>query len=198
MFGPVRGPWADDTWKGWWGPNPPYHTPVFVLTHHRRALVAMEGGTTFHFVTDDIQAALERARDVAQGRDVRLGGGVATIRQYLRAGLVDEMHLAIAPTLLGSKRGGACWHRPNKAGLRMHGACWHAECDAYRSDEARAAAAVMLPDLRQSVPGEKAERRRDAWGRSCNLGTLPGRLSGARARSLERVREDSTVGSQLG
>jgi dihydrofolate reductase len=102
MFGPVRGPWPDDTWKGWWGPNPPYHTPVFVLTHHPRALVAMEGGTTFHFVTDGIHAALERARDAAQGRDVRLGGGVATIQQYLGAGLVDEMHLAIAPTLLGS------------------------------------------------------------------------------------------------
>jgi dihydrofolate reductase len=101
MFGPVRGPWPDDTWKGWWGANPPYHTPVFVLTHHPRASIEMEGGTTFHFVTDGIDAALQRATAAAQGRDVRLGGGVATIRQYLRAGLVDEMHLAIAPTLLG-------------------------------------------------------------------------------------------------
>jgi dihydrofolate reductase len=102
MFGPVRGAWPDDTWKGWWGANPPYHTPVFVLTHHPRASITMEGGTTFHFVTDGIHAALERARDSAQGRDVRLGGGVATIQQYLRARMVDEMHLAISPTLLGA------------------------------------------------------------------------------------------------
>lgn len=102
MFSPVRGAWPDDTWKGWWGDNPPYHTPVFVLTHHARASIAMEGGTIFHFVTDGIHAALERAREAAEGRDVRLGGGVATIRQYLRAGLVDEMHLAMTPVLLGS------------------------------------------------------------------------------------------------
>ena len=101
MFGPVRGPWPDDTWKGWWGADPPYHTPVFVLTHHARASIAMDGGTTFHFVTDGMHAALERARQAAQGRDVRVGGGVATIRAYLRAGLIDEMHLALAPTLLG-------------------------------------------------------------------------------------------------
>jgi dihydrofolate reductase len=102
MFGPVRGPWPDDTWKGWWGDNPPYHTPVFVLTHHARPSIAMQGGTTFHFVTDGIHAALERAREAAQGQDVRLGGGVATIRQYLHAGLIDEMHLAISPVLLGT------------------------------------------------------------------------------------------------
>lgn len=101
MFGPVRGPWPDDQWKGWWGDDPPYHTPAFVLTHHPRASIEMAGGTTFHFVTDGIEAALERAREAAGGRDIRLGGGVATIRQYLRAGLVDEMHLAIAPVLLG-------------------------------------------------------------------------------------------------
>lgn len=101
MFGPIRGPWPDDSWKGWWGTNPPYHTPVFVLTHQPRASIEMEGGTTFHFVTDGIHAALERARQAAQGRDVRLGGGAATIRQYLRAGLVDEMHLAISPAVLG-------------------------------------------------------------------------------------------------
>jgi len=101
MFGPMRGPWTDDGWKGWWGENPPYHVPVFVLTHHARAPLSMEGGTTFHFVTDGIHAALERARSAAQGKDVRLGGGVATVRQYLTAGLIDELHLVIAPTLLG-------------------------------------------------------------------------------------------------
>ena len=102
MFGPVRGPWPDDTWKGWWGDEPPYHVPVFVLTHHLRAPITMKGGTVFHFVTDGIHAALERARDAAGGRDVRLGGGVSTIRQYVRAGLIDELHLAISPVLLGT------------------------------------------------------------------------------------------------
>jgi dihydrofolate reductase len=102
MFGPVRGPWPDDSWKGWWGDNPPYHCPVFVLTNHPRSSIAMDGGTTFHFVTDGIHAALERARDAAQGKDIRLGGGVATIRQYLTAGLIDELHLAVSPVLLGS------------------------------------------------------------------------------------------------
>ncbi|HKU96189.1 MAG TPA: dihydrofolate reductase family protein [Vineibacter sp.] len=102
MFGPIRGPWPDDAWKGWWGDNPPYHTPVFVLTNHPREPVAMQGGTTFYFVTDGIHAALKRATEAANGQDVRLGGGVATIQQYLRAGLVDEMHLAIAPVLLGA------------------------------------------------------------------------------------------------
>jgi len=102
MFGPVRGPWPDDTWKGWWGDNPPYHTPVFVLTNYARPPIAMNGGTTFHFVTDGIHAAHKRASEAAGGRDIRLGGGVATIRQYLSAGLIDEMHLAISPVLLGS------------------------------------------------------------------------------------------------
>jgi dihydrofolate reductase len=102
MFGPVRGAWPDENWKGWWGDNPPYHCPVFVLTQHPRASIAMEGGTTFHFVTEGIHAALERAREAADGRDVRVGGGAATIRQYLQAGLVDEMHLAVSPVLLGS------------------------------------------------------------------------------------------------
>lgn len=102
MFGPIRGPWPDANWKGWWGDTPPYHTPVFILTHHTRESVTMDGGTTFHFVTDGIHSALERATETANGQDVRLGGGIATIRQYLRAGLVDEIHLAISPILLGS------------------------------------------------------------------------------------------------
>jgi dihydrofolate reductase len=102
MFGPVRGPWPDDGWKGWWGDEPPYHCEVFVLTHHARAPIEMKGGTVFHFVTGGIEAALQHARKAACGKDIRLGGGVATVRQYLRARLVDEMHLAMAPTLLGS------------------------------------------------------------------------------------------------
>jgi dihydrofolate reductase len=101
MFAPSRGPWPDDGWKGWWGETPPYHVPVFVLTHHARAPLTMAGGTTFHFVTDGIHAALKRAKEAAQGKDIRLGGGVATVREYLLAGLIDEMHLAIAPALLG-------------------------------------------------------------------------------------------------
>jgi dihydrofolate reductase len=101
MFGPVRGPWPDDAWKGWWGDDPPFHAPVFVLTNHPRASITMSGGTTFHFVTEGAHAALHRATEAAGGRDVQLGGGVATIRQYLRAKLVDEMHIAIAPVLLG-------------------------------------------------------------------------------------------------
>ncbi len=101
MFGPIRGPWPDDQWKGWWGEEPPYHTPVFVLTHHARPPLEMTGGTVFHFVTGGIRDALDRARAAAGAQDVRLGGGAATIRQYLREGLVDEMHLAIAPVALG-------------------------------------------------------------------------------------------------
>lgn len=102
MFGPVRGPWPDEDWKGWWGDNPPYHTPVFVLTHYARPSLEMEGGTVFHFVTDGIHAALDRAREAAGEKDVRLGGGVATVRQYLQARLVDEVHLVLRPVLLGS------------------------------------------------------------------------------------------------
>ncbi len=101
MFGPVRGAWPDDNWKGWWGDNPPYHTPTFILTHHAREPIVMEGGTTFHFVTDGIHAALERARDAAGARDVKIGGGVSTVRQYLQAGLIDELHFAVSPILLG-------------------------------------------------------------------------------------------------
>ncbi|MBX3234923.1 MAG: dihydrofolate reductase [Nitrospiraceae bacterium] len=102
MFGPIRGPWPDEQWKGWWGDNPPYHCPVFVLTNHPRASVTMEGGTTFHFVTGGNEQALTLAKEAAQGKDVRLGGGVATLRAYLKAGLVDQLHLAIAPVLLGT------------------------------------------------------------------------------------------------
>jgi dihydrofolate reductase len=101
MFGPVRGPWPDESWKGWWGEEPPYHVPVFVLTHHERKPLEMKGGTTFYFVTDGIESALKQAQDAARGKDVRIGGGVATIRQYLSAGKVDEMHLAMAPVLMG-------------------------------------------------------------------------------------------------
>jgi dihydrofolate reductase len=102
MFGPIRGDWPDDEWKGWWGEEPPYHTPVFVLTHHPRESIQMEGGTVFHFVTKGIHAALERAKAAAGGLDVRIGGGPATIRQYLQAGLIDQLHVAITPALLGS------------------------------------------------------------------------------------------------
>ena len=101
MFGPIRGEWPDDSWRGWWGKNPPYHSPVFVLTHHAHASIPMEGGTVFHFVTGGVGEALERAFEAAAGRDVQLGGGVSTIRQSLEARLIDEMHVAIAPVLLG-------------------------------------------------------------------------------------------------
>lgn len=101
MFGPVRGSWKDDSWKGWWGDNPPYHTPVFVLTHHARPPLTMEGGTTFHFVTDGVESALKQAKDAANGKDVRIGGGVSVVRQYLAAAQIDEMHLAVSPVLLG-------------------------------------------------------------------------------------------------
>ena len=102
MFGPIRGPWPDENWKGWWGDEPPYHTPVFVLTHHARAPLPMKGGTEFRFVTEGIHAALKQAREAAGDRDVRLGGGVATIREYLREALIDELTLAIRPVLLGA------------------------------------------------------------------------------------------------
>jgi dihydrofolate reductase len=113
MFGPVRDRWADDSWKGWWGDTPPYHTPVFVLTHHARKPLEMKGGTTFYFVTDGIEAALTQAKEAAQGRDVRIGGGVSTIRQYLAEGCIDEMHLAMSPVLLGEGEplfAGMNWH----------------------------------------------------------------------------------------
>jgi len=102
MFGPVRGPWRDESWKGWWGDDPPYHAPVFVLTHHTHGPIKMDGGTTFYFVTEGIQSACQQAREAAGGRDIRIGGGVNTVRQFLEAGLIDEMHLAISPVLLGT------------------------------------------------------------------------------------------------
>ena len=102
MFGPIRGPWPDMEWKGWWGDNPPYHVPVFVLTHHARPSIEMEGDTTFHFVTGGIHEAIDRAREAAGGKDVRIGGGPETIQQYLREGLIDELHIAIAPVILGT------------------------------------------------------------------------------------------------
>src|SRR4029434_7304215 len=104
MFGPVRGPWPDDSWKGWWGDEPPYHTPVFVLTHYAREPIAMKGGTEFRFVTNDIDEALRQAKEAAGNRDVRLGGGVSTIRQFLNAGLVDELHLAVRPVAHGQRK----------------------------------------------------------------------------------------------
>jgi len=102
MFGPIRGPWKDEEWKGWWGPNPPYHSPVFVLTHHARKPIEMEGGTTFYFVTDGIESALKQAQKAAGGKDIRLNGGISVIKQYLSKGLVDYMHLAVSPKLLGA------------------------------------------------------------------------------------------------
>ena len=101
MFGPIRGPWKDDSWKGWWGPNPPYHTPVYVLTHHARSPLVMEGGTVFYFVTDGLESALKQAKEAAGSKDVRIGGGVSVIRQYLKTGAINEMHLAVSPVFLG-------------------------------------------------------------------------------------------------
>ncbi|MGZ5785229.1 MAG: dihydrofolate reductase family protein [Ramlibacter sp.] len=108
MFGPVRGPWPDESWKGWWGEEPPYHVPTFVLTHHARPVLRMKGGTDFHFVTDGIASALAQAKAAAGGRDVRIGGGVATVRQFLQAGLIDEMHIAVRPVFMGA--GENLWH----------------------------------------------------------------------------------------
>ena len=115
MFGPVRGPWPDENWRGWWGENPPYHVPAFVLTNHARAPLVMEGGTTFHFITGGIHEALEKAKAAAQGKDVRIGGGASVIRQYLQAGLIDELHVAVTPVLLG--KGEALWAGMDLAAL---------------------------------------------------------------------------------
>ncbi len=126
MFGPVRGPWPDESWKGWWGEEPPYHVPVFVLTHYARPPIRMKGGTEFRFVTDGIRSALEQARQAAGARDVRLGGGVSTVRQFLSERLVDEMHVAVRPILLGC--GEALWH-----GLDLHALGY--ECSKYVAGE---------------------------------------------------------------
>jgi len=134
MFGPVRGPWPDESWKGWWGEEPPYRVPVFVLTHHERAPLEMKGGTVFRFVTGGIDSALRQARDAAGGLDVRVGGGVATIRQFLRAGLIDELHLVVSPVLLG--RGEHLLH-----GIDMRALGY--ECVEHAAG-ARAAAHVVL------------------------------------------------------
>ena len=138
MFGPVRGPWPDMNWKGWWGDNPPYHVPVFVLTHHARPSITMEGNTAFHFVTGGIHEALDRAREAAAGKDVRIGGGPNTIRQYLEAGLVDELHIAIAPVLLGKGE-------PLFAGLDMRALGY--ECVRFVSTEK--ATHVVLQNTRK-------------------------------------------------
>jgi dihydrofolate reductase len=122
MFGPIRGPWPDDTWKGWWGDTPPYHCDVFVLTNHPRASFTMNGGTVFHFVIDGIDVALKRATEAARGRDIRLGGGVATIQQFLRQRLIDEMHIAISSV----RR-----HRHPKARVQLHSACTYGQCHAH-------------------------------------------------------------------
>jgi dihydrofolate reductase len=128
MFGPVRGAWPDESWKGWWGDNPPYHTPVFVLTHYARAPIEMEGGTVFHFVSEGIEAALDQAKAAAGNLDVKIGGGVSTVRQYLQAGLIDELHFAIAPVVLG--RGEAMFEGIDLPGLGFrvseHAAAGHA------------------------------------------------------------------------
>jgi len=128
MFGPVRGAWPDESWKGWWGDDPPYHTPVFVLTHYPRAPIEMEGGTVFHFVTEGIEAALDQAKTAAGNLDVKIGGGVSAVRQYLQAGLIDELHFAIAPVVLG--RGEAMFEGVDLPGLGFrvteHAATGHA------------------------------------------------------------------------
>jgi dihydrofolate reductase len=147
MFGPLRGPWEDESWKGWWGENPPYHAPVFVLTHHPRASLEMEGGTTFHFVTGGIHEALERARGASGGKDVRIGGGPDTIRQYLRAGLIDEMHVAIAPVLLG--RG-----EPLFAGLDLRALGYR--CERFATSERAAHVVVRRAGADGSHGGDAA------------------------------------------
>lgn len=146
MFGPVRGSWPDESWKGWWGDDPPYHAPTFVLTHHPRASIPMAGGTTFHFVTEGIEAALEQARAAAGNLDVKIGGGVSTVRQYLQAGLVDELHFAISPVVLG--RGEAMF-----AGLDLPALGFHVV------DHVATAAATHVTLARQAAIGRAGKQR---------------------------------------
>jgi dihydrofolate reductase len=146
MFAPSRGPWPDDGWKGWWGDEPPYHVPVFVLTHHAHEPIAMKGGTTFHFVTGGAAEALDRAREAAGGRDVRIGGGAATIRQYLEAGLIDEMHLAVSPVLLG--RG-----EPLLAGLDLPAMGWEV------TEDVQSEKAMHVVMTRRRLEAQQKERR---------------------------------------
>jgi dihydrofolate reductase len=148
MFGPVRGPWPDDEWKGWWGAEPPYHVPVFVLTHHARPPLEMEGGTVFHFVTHGIEAALDQAWAAAGGKDVRIGGGAATVRQYLQAGLLDEMHVAISPGAARSRRVPARTHRPSCARVQSEGARLNRGGDAFGSGTVGSSAASHPPSPR--------------------------------------------------
>ncbi len=154
MFGPMRGPWSDDSWKGWWGPNPPYHVPVFVLTHHARAPITMEGGTTFHFVTDGIHAALKRAKEAAQGKDVRLGGGVATIRQYLTAGSDRRDPPRDLPRAARPGRAPPRRHRHGEPRLQVHRARRHEPGHARRPDE------VTPHPFRAARPPTGRRRRR--------------------------------------
>ena len=161
MFGPVRGSWPDESWRGWWGENPVYHTQVFVLTHHPRAPLEMEGGTTFHFVTDGIRVALERARDAANGKDVRIGGGAATIRQYLRERLIGELHIAISPVLLVRV---SCYLKVSTSQI------WdtHAPSMSQRRRNSHRANSDLNPTspkqaLQRTAAGRRASNRRVAW-----------------------------------
>ena len=150
MFGPVRGAWPDESWRGWWGENPVYHTQVFVLTNHPRVPLVMEGGTTFHFVTDGIRVALERAREAANGKDVRIGGGAATIRQYLQERLIDELHIAISPVLLGAGERLFDGISGRRFGIHMHPACPNAASNSHRANPHMN---PTSPTMRCSEPG---------------------------------------------
>ena len=174
MFGPIRGEWPDDQWRGRWGDDPPYHAPTFVLTHHPRASIEMDGGTTFHFVTDGIEAALQRAREAAGHKDIKIGGGVGTVRQYIRAGQVDEIHLAVAPVVLGQGEAlfegldlRALGHRTD--GARAHGARHARGADTMthglRLDSEHHGARTG----RTGTPGRSIDRSRPTRGHPCRV-----------------------------